>query len=200
MLKEYLVPSVLKDKEYSKAKYRKTATSYMLWLGWLLAANVSAAYGLQSYTKEIHLIEVFLQAFHFISLFLFFIFLIISLYYFYESLFMVKDKTHPKLESLTFFDPLNIDMYATKLKWYLTINLGCIIFFLLNNFLSFFKDSTVELINILLVIVFFISLAPVRTYKEKLGGCLGDTPSLFFPKGGSLLYIQAIKYLLKYKK
>ncbi len=194
----YLMPTILNNNKHSKEKYRQTGVSYILWSAWLISLNVCLAYWLQGYNKpsEISPTGNFLLAFHFISLFLAIIFVVISLYYFYEALFMRHEEASSKLESITHFDLKLIHTYALKLKVYLIVNLSAIASISL-------PIPPIEFINIIAIIVFLLSLGRMRAYELKLSGCLGENPDKLFLSPSSNLskniYIHSFQLLKKYK-
>jgi len=193
----YLIPNILNNNKHTKKEYWQTGVSYLLWVMWVVSLNVCIAYWFQDYNKpsEINKSGMALQAFHFISLALAIIFTIISMYYFYEALFMKGSKALSKIESITYFDIKLIHTYATKLKLYFMINLCSIAAIIL-------PIHPIELTNIIAIIIFLLSLGRMRAYELKLSGCFGESPDTLLLSSSKLskdVYIHSFQLLRKYK-
>jgi hypothetical protein len=165
----YLIPKILKDKEYLKSEFRKAGIAFLVLALWLFSTIFITVFLYPKIPVKDNAV---------IATVLFFIFplaslisVVIGVYYLIEGIFGKKGGIRPKLESFSYAEKGKLSLYIKRLKIYTAVNLSCplilAVLLPIEHVSGTGEKGPVVLFNVSLLIIFIMTLWRMRNYIGK---------------------------------
>lgn len=203
----YLIPRMLADQEYPKAKLRKVGIAYLAFGLWLISITISVSYLFSD--QQIERFTWLMGLLYFVIPLISVMLWVIGFYYLIIGLFSKVDYIKPRLESIYYTEKAELEKYIRKLKIYTITNLSCLFLFAvlipIEMLLGIEERGLIILFNVALLITFIMTIWRIRAYIVKSATAMDLSAhkyllsTLFHPLAIFFIWIHSISLMRKFR-